>query len=88
MESGHKEAIQAEFGIFRSRVFLLSEVVSGRKEDIPDPVLNQDVPPFEIASQVCDMVERGFYRICAQALKSGIVPQRMALPGYLTDARY
>jgi protein-tyrosine phosphatase len=88
MESGHKEAIQAEFSIFRNRVFLLSEVVDDRREDIPDPVLHPDVPPFEVASQVCDMVERGFYRICARAIKSGVVLQRAALPGYLTDARY
>lgn len=78
MESGHKEAIQAEFSLFRNRVFLLSEVVDGRREDVPDPALRTDIPPFEIASQVCEMVERGYYRICAQALKSGLAPQAAA----------
>lgn len=81
MESGHKEALQAEFSIFRNRVFMLSEVVDDRREDIPDPALNPETPPFEIASQIQEMVERGYYRICAQALKASCVQQWAAASG-------
>lgn len=70
MEAGQKEALQTEFSLFRHRVFLLSEVVDGRKEDVPDPATHPDLPPYDIARQVCEMVGRGYYRICAQALKS------------------
>jgi protein-tyrosine-phosphatase len=73
MDAGQKEALQTEFSPFRSRVFLLSEVVDGIPEDIPDPVAHPDIPPFQIASQIKEMVERGYYRICAQALKNGAV---------------
>ncbi|PKN92376.1 MAG: hypothetical protein CVU44_14655 [Chloroflexi bacterium HGW-Chloroflexi-6] len=73
MEAGQKEALQAEFSIFRSRIFLLSEVVDERPQDIPDPVAHPDISAFEIAGQIKDMIERGFYRICAQALKSQFV---------------
>jgi protein-tyrosine phosphatase len=73
MEAGHKEAMQAEFAPFRSRIWMLSEVVDGRAEDVLDPVENfAEVAPSEIARQVCEMVERGYYRICARALKSPV----------------
>jgi protein-tyrosine phosphatase len=81
MESGQKEALQTEFSIFRKRVFLLSELADGRVEDVPDPAANPDIPAFEIASQINDMVERGFYRICAQALKANKAPMLALMPG-------
>ncbi len=73
METGQKEALRAEFSIFRKRILLLSEVVDDRPEDIPDPVAHPDIPAYEIAGQIKDMIERGFYRICARALKSQLV---------------
>lgn len=73
MESGQKEALQSEFSLFRHRVFLLAEVVDDQKQDIPDPVAHPDIPPFEIASQIKEMIERGYYRICAQTLKNRAV---------------
>jgi protein-tyrosine-phosphatase len=68
MDAYQKEALQAEFPIFASRVYLLSEVVDNRLEDIPDPIVNLDLSPFQIAAQIKEMIERGFYRICARAL--------------------
>ncbi|MDX9992338.1 MAG: hypothetical protein RBS68_09845 [Anaerolineales bacterium] len=74
MESGQKEALQAEFSIFERRVFLLSELADGRIEDVPDPVANPDIPAFEIATQIQERLGRGFYRLCAQALKGSRAP--------------
>jgi protein-tyrosine phosphatase len=73
MESGQKEALQNEFAPFRSRIFLLTEAVGDRPVDIPDPVAHPEIPPFEIASQIKELIERGYYRICAQALKNRAV---------------
>lgn len=70
MDSGQKEALQVEFSIFRRRIFLLSEVVDGWVENIPDPVTNESVSPYEIALKIRDMIDHGYYRICAQALKA------------------
>jgi protein-tyrosine-phosphatase len=80
MESGQKEALQSEFSLFRNRIFLLTEVVDERPQDIPDPVAHPDIPPFQIANQIADMVERGYYRICAQALKHS--PAILNMPLY------
>jgi len=70
MEAGQKEALQNEFAPFRNRIFLLSEVIGDHAADVLDPVAYPDIPPFEIASQIKEMIERGYYRICAQALKN------------------
>jgi protein-tyrosine phosphatase len=69
MENGHREALQNEFYPFRSRIFLLSEVVDGTLEDIPDPINESYERCLITAVKVRDMVDRGFYRICAQALR-------------------
>jgi protein-tyrosine phosphatase len=69
MENGHKEAMKSEFYIFGPRILLLSEVVDGKLEDIPDPIHESYERCQETAKRLRDMVDRGFYRICAQALR-------------------
>jgi protein-tyrosine phosphatase len=69
MENGHREALQSEFYVFRPRIFLLSEVVDGTLEDIPDPINESYERCQATAIKLRDMVDRGFYRICAQALR-------------------
>lgn len=71
MEAGHKEALQSEFAVFSKRVFLLSEVVLNRAEDIPDPVVNDTDSFVEVAARINALVVQGFYRICAMAMKNG-----------------
>lgn len=71
MEAGHKEALQNEFAIFSKRVFLLSEIVFNKAENIPDPVVNDTDGFVEVATQINSMVTQGFYRICGMAMKSG-----------------
>ncbi|MGD8406324.1 MAG: allantoate amidohydrolase [Anaerolineales bacterium] len=70
MESGHKEALQHEFPLFSKRVFLLSEVIRDKIEDIQDPVKSDTDNFIESANQISDMIERGFYRICGKAIKN------------------
>ena len=70
MESGQKEAIQNEFAIFSKRVFLLSEIVQNKVEEIADPVLSDTDSYIETAIQINTLIENGFYRICGKALKT------------------
>jgi beta-ureidopropionase / N-carbamoyl-L-amino-acid hydrolase len=70
MESGHKEALQNEFPLFSNRVFLLSEVIQDKIEEIPDPVMSDTDSFIESATQINNMIERGFYRICGKAIKN------------------
>jgi protein-tyrosine phosphatase len=68
MEKGHKEALQNEFAVFRSRIFLLSEVVDKTSYDIQDPVADGPERCGEIGTQIFNLIDKGFYRICARAL--------------------
>jgi len=74
MESGQKEAMQSEFAIFSRRMFLLSEIVENKTEDISDPVMSDTESYIETAIKIHNMIERGFYRICGKALKTSVIP--------------
>ena len=74
MESGQKEAMQSEFAIFSKRMFLLSEVVQNKAEDISDPVMSDTESYIETAIKIHNLIERGFYRICGKALKTSVIP--------------
>ena len=64
MEQGQKEAIQIEFPLISTRVYLLAEVANGLHYDIPDPNDdNNDVDEQEIANEVRDLVICGFKKI-------------------------
>jgi protein-tyrosine-phosphatase len=69
MEGGQKEAILSEFPNVSKRVFLLSEVAEGVAYDIPDPLTCEEDLSEEIANEVCDLVGKGFRKICELALK-------------------
>ena len=66
MESGHKEALCYEFHSACSRVYMLSEVVDRVSYDIPDPA-DPRVDAKAVAIELCDLVERGFMKICKLA---------------------
>jgi protein-tyrosine-phosphatase len=72
METGQKEALQSEFAVFRKQVFLLTEVVFHKAEDIPDPVMDNTEGFIDVATRINDTIMQGFYRICGMALKSSI----------------
>jgi len=69
MEGGQKEAILSEFPNVSKRVFLLSEVAEGVAYDIPDPLAGEEDLSEEITKEVCDLVGKGFRKICELALK-------------------
>jgi len=67
MEMGQKEALQIEFPEQGEKIFLLSEVADGMLYDIPDPALSEESSPQEIVNEICNLVWKGFQKICSQA---------------------
>lgn len=62
MESGHAEAISAEFPAHASRVYLLSEMV-GQRHDVSDPY-GGPLPRYRrMVAEVTELVEKGLDRI-------------------------
>ncbi len=66
MELGHKEALRSEFLPAKKRIYLLSEVAEGGSYDIVDPI-TPDVDPAKIASQIDQLIVKGFARIVEAA---------------------
>jgi protein-tyrosine phosphatase len=62
MESGHKEALIAEFKPVRARIFMLSEIVDGIQYDIPDPVAPGNHPE-DISAELYSMINQGAKKI-------------------------
>jgi len=69
MEKGQKEALQNEFSVFRSRIYLLSEVAHGSNYDIPDPTSEGLERCMEVGTQIFTLIDKGFYRICNKVLR-------------------
>ena len=69
MDKGHKEALQNEFSVFRSRIFLLSEVADNFSYDIQDPIAEGLERCLEVGTQIYNLIDKGFYRICNRALR-------------------
>jgi protein-tyrosine phosphatase len=63
MENGQKEALLIEFPYLLKRVRLLSEVVDGIPYDISDLQMPGRLPQ-DIAKELCDLISRGFSKIC------------------------
>lgn len=66
MESGHREALQAEFPSVDGRIFLLSQAAEDRTYDIPDLTDSVDAM-FEIAANLSDLIQMGSENICRLA---------------------
>jgi protein-tyrosine phosphatase len=69
METGQKEALQNEFSIFRSRIYLLSEVADHFSYDIQDPTAEGLDRCMEVGTQIHKLIDKGFYRICNHVLR-------------------
>jgi protein-tyrosine phosphatase len=69
MEKGQKEALQNEFSVFRSRIFLLSEVADNSSYDIQDPIAEGFDRCLEVGTQIHHLIDKGFYRICNRVLR-------------------
>jgi protein-tyrosine-phosphatase len=68
MESGHKEALCAEFKFAIGRVYMLSEVVDGMQYDIPDPVI-PGIQPEDVATELHSLITTNAPKIFALARK-------------------
>ncbi len=62
MESGHKEALQAEFPQYADRIYLISELV-GKTHDIRDPVGGMQVDYEDTARELERILSEGMARI-------------------------
>lgn len=67
MEAGQKEALSIEFPTYKSRIFLLSEVVDGLYYDIPDPFSSEGKHDREIIDELFNLITRGRDKIMVLA---------------------
>jgi len=72
MEEGQREALRNEFFVYRSRIFLLSEVAEGTAYDIPDPIGKGLARCMQVGTEISALIDKGFYRICNRALRKGM----------------
>ncbi len=68
MEQEQKEELQTEFPPYADKVYLLSEVTTGKAYDIPDPVTPMLADNGVVTQEISELIHRGFERICAIAL--------------------
>lgn len=68
MENNHKEAILQEFPFCADRLHLLTEVVRGVPEDIPDPYHSEETPSA-ISQEIIDLIDQGYHQIVQLALR-------------------
>jgi len=66
MESGHKEALLAEFPFAAGYLFMLSEVVDGIPYDIHNPTSSPEEAE-QCIHDLCELIERGYEKICTLA---------------------
>jgi protein-tyrosine-phosphatase len=67
MAGGQREALVSEFPATAKRVFLLAQVAEGVHYDIPDPMGVEEDASEEIVKEVCELVGKGFRKICVLA---------------------
>lgn len=66
MEKGHKEALHFEFPAYKSRIFLLSEMI-GVEADVHDPIGGSIKDFQETIVDIQELIDQGFSRIIALA---------------------
>jgi protein-tyrosine-phosphatase len=63
MESNQREALLVEFPEIENRLFLLSEVTIDRAYDIPDPHAQPGNTFEDVATELQDLIDRGYKNI-------------------------
>lgn len=63
MESGHAEALRAEFPTQAHKIYMLSQMVNNRRFNISDPYGGPKNGYEMMITQVRDLIDRGFPRI-------------------------
>jgi protein-tyrosine-phosphatase len=76
METGHKEALLAEFPGLEERVFLLSELTERRSYDIPD-ALSSEAEMLAVLGDLGSLIGRGAesIRVMATYLENTLHPE-------------
>lgn len=69
MESNQREALLVEFPEMQDRLFLLSEVSTGRAYNIPDPHVQPGDTFQDVASELQDLIDKGYQSIRDLALR-------------------
>jgi protein-tyrosine-phosphatase len=69
MESGQKESMRVEFSSDSNKIFLLSEM-AGEEIDVQDPINGTLTDYQEVADCIQYLVEQGFEKICATAIRN------------------
>ncbi|HOE69598.1 MAG TPA: hypothetical protein PLE10_03670 [Brevefilum sp.] len=62
MENNQKEALCQEFPDLADRIYLLTEVVKGRSEDVPDPYGTEE-PAADVAAEIVNLIDQGYDQI-------------------------
>ena len=60
MESGHKEALEAEFPFIRGKVILLGSLADIPGDEIPDAAWDNFKYPDSMAHMVCSAIDKAF----------------------------
>jgi protein-tyrosine-phosphatase len=63
MENNHREALLVEFPDLKGRLFLLSEVCTGLTYDITDPGIQPGDTFQDIATELHDLIDKGYGNI-------------------------
>lgn len=63
MENNHREGLLVEFPEIEKRLFLLSEIALGRSYNIPDPHVQPGDTFQDIATELCDLIDKGYKNI-------------------------
>jgi protein-tyrosine-phosphatase len=73
MENSHRESLSAEFPETKGRLFMLSQVVEGMMYDIQDHGEQPGDTLLDIATELRDLINKGFGNICwlARQLHAG-----------------
>jgi len=70
MESGHKEALEAEFPIIRGRVILLGSLADIPGDEIPDAAWDNFKYPDSMAHMVCAAIDKAFDELVRMTIDS------------------
>ena len=70
METGHKEALQIEFPMYREKIFMLSEMV-GEEMDIDDPYMMGIEKYEDSAREIKNILDEGMRKILELAGEMG-----------------
>lgn len=70
METGHKEALEAEFPIVRGKVILLGSLADIPGDEIPDAAWDNFKYPDSMAHMVCAAIDKAFDELVRMAHES------------------